>query len=169
MRTMTPVRPHRIWRGDYRIGDPVNAVGSSNHSIEPNFFSRFSLLRCLTNLICNRLDYINIDSARSGSILLILTSKKWSQMSAASNFLVLAGKLLYGEGRWQRPFAKALQLSQTYTNMLASGKRRITPEIRADIKRVLQSEARRLSKSAAEARALASEIKRDLQKRRKAS
>lgn len=74
--------------------------------------------------------------------------------------LIRAGRARWGK-RWQTAMAEAMNLSQTYMNLLALGAKPFTDEVEKKLLQALQQERKKLRGISAELQVIIDEIKKD--------
>jgi hypothetical protein len=74
--------------------------------------------------------------------------------------LIRAGKVRWGK-RWQTAMAEAMNLSQTYMNLLALGSKPFTDEVEAKLLQALQHERKKIRVISAELQVIIDEIKQE--------
>ncbi|OAE99957.1 hypothetical protein AYJ54_32275 [Bradyrhizobium centrolobii] len=81
-----------------------------------------------------------------------------AKLSARAKRIVAAGKLAYGETRWQSPLARAAGLSPALLQKIADGSRSVTDEVEDQIVAALLDEVARLERAALKLSALIGRI-----------
>jgi hypothetical protein len=74
--------------------------------------------------------------------------------------LIRAGKVRWGK-RWQTAMAEAMNLSQTYMNLLALGAKPFTDKVEEKLLHALEQERKKLRTMSAELQTIIDEIKKE--------
>jgi hypothetical protein len=72
-----------------------------------------------------------------------------TKLSPRAGRIVAAGKLLYGDTRWQSPLARISRLSPALLQKIADGSRSVTDDVEDKVVDALGAEIKRIGKTAA--------------------
>lgn len=85
------------------------------------------------------------------------------KLSHRASRIVAAGKLLYGETRWQSPLARLTGLSPALLQKIADGSREVTDDVYLRISHSLLVEASRMHKSVVKVEEIAGKMFAELE------
>lgn len=87
-----------------------------------------------------------------------------AKLSSRAARIVSAGKLLYGDARWQSPLARLTGLSPALLQKIADGSRAVTDDVDRKVAEALLKEADRMRAGADKVNEIAGKILQALEK-----
>jgi hypothetical protein len=87
-----------------------------------------------------------------------------SKLSPRATRIVTAGKVLYGDTRWQSPLARLTDLSPALIQKIADGSRAVTDDVDRTVAAALLKEADRMRAGAGKINEIAGKILQALEK-----
>jgi hypothetical protein len=87
-----------------------------------------------------------------------------SKLSPRATRIVAAGKLLFGDKRWQSPLARLAGLSPALAQKIADGTRDVTDDVQRRVAEALMKESGRLTGAAWKIEEMAGKMLRELEK-----